>query len=226
MRAFCMQQWQLIVLLIVAVLCIVAFPVWGDWVTKNPFDAVISLSPPGLVREEIEIRIPEHYMVQLKFERDEIEFEQLKKLIGAMGVCLPKEECSKGEPVPIRWSLKNRETNETASSGLAESIDSNTWSRAHVYRRVGDIHVQPGKYVFEAEVTRPVPELAHIRTHIAIELHPKNSTTWQIGLVWWGQILIFIVVWPAAIIIALVLLWRAGLTFRSKGRAASGAPLS
>lgn len=221
-----MQQWRLIVLLIVAALCIVVFPIWSDWVTKNPFDAVISLSPPGSLKEDIEIRIPERYMVQLKFERDGIEFEQLKKLIGAMGLCPTKEECSKGVPVPIRWSLKNRQTGATTSSGLAESIDSSGWSRAHVYRRVGTIQVQPGKYIFEVEVTRPVPELVHIRTHIAIELHPKSATTWQIGLVWWGQIISFIVIWPAVIIIALVLLWRAGLTFRSKGRAASGAPLS
>lgn len=220
MHAFCIQQWRLIALLIVAALSIVAFPIWSDWVTKNPFDAVISLSPPGSVREGIEIRIPERYMVQLKFERDEIEFKQLKKLIGAMSVCLPNEECSKGVPVPIRWSLKNGETGTTTASGLVESIDSNGWSRAHVYRAVGVIQVQPGKYIFEAEVTRPVPELAHIRTHIAIEHQPKNSTTWQMGLVWWGSMGYIFLAWPAAVYAIVLLLWRAGLTYRSRGRSA------
>lgn len=115
MRAFCIQQWRLIALFVVAALWISAFPTWSDWVTKNPFDAVISLLPPGSVREGIEIRIPERYMIQLKFERDGIEFKQLKNLIGAMGVCLPNEECSKGVPVPIRWSLKDGETGTTTA---------------------------------------------------------------------------------------------------------------
>lgn len=220
MRSFCMQQWRLIALLIVAALWIGVFPIWSDWVTKNPFDAVISLSPPDSVREGIEIRIPERYMVQLKFERDGIEFKQLKKLIGAMSVCLPNEECSKGVPVPIRWSLKNGETGATTASGSVESIDSNGWSQAHVYRAVGVIQVQPGQYIFEAEVTRPVPELAHIRTHIAIEHQPKASTTWQMGLVWWGSMAYMFLAWPAAAYAIVLLLWRAGLTYRSKGRTA------
>lgn len=220
MRAFCIQQWRLIALLIAAGLWIVAFPVWSDWVTKSPLDMTISLSPPGPVRERIEIRIPERYMVQLKFERDGIDFKQLKKLIGAMGLCLPNEECSKGVPVPIRWSLKTSETETTISEGLVESIDSNGWSAAHVYRGVGVIQVQPGEYIFEAEVTRPIPELAHIRTHIAIEHQPKTSTTWQMGLVWWGSMGYVFLAWPAAVYAAVVLLWRAGLTYRSRGRSA------
>lgn len=220
MRVFCMQQWRLIVLLVVAALWIVAFPLWSDWVTKNPLDAVISLSPPGSVRERIEIRIPERYMVHLKFERDGIEFTQLKKLIGAMAVCRTDEECSKGVPVPILWSLKNSETGATISSGLVESMDSNGWSAAHVYRGVGVIQVQPGEYIFQAEVTRPVPELAHIRTQIAIEHRPKSSTTWQMGLVWWGSMGYVFFAWPASVYAIVLFLWRAGLTYRSRGRSA------
>ena len=220
MRAFCLQQLRLIALLAIAILWIVAFPMWSSWVTKNPLDMAISLSPQGSIREAIEIRIPERYVVQFKFERNGTDFNQLKKLIGAMGLCQPNEECSKGVPIPVRWSLRNSETGATVLSGLVESIDSNGWSRAHVYRGVGIIQVQPGRYVFEAEITRPVPELAHIGTHIAVEHQPKRTTTWQMGLVWWGSMGYAFLAWPAAVYAIALLIWRAFRTYRSIGRAA------
>ncbi len=208
MRMFFIQQWRLIALLCVTVVWIIVFPVCSDWVTKSPVDTKISLFPPSSIREEIEIRIPERYRMVLKFERDGIEFEHLKKVIGASNICLRGEECSKGVPVPVRWSLMSSDSGEVVSSGLIETDNASGWSRAYVSRFVDLIQVQPGKYIFEAEVTRPVQELADIPTRIVIELQPKQSATWQVGAVWWGSIGHIFLVWPAAIYALVTLLYR------------------
>ena len=224
MRKFCIQQWRLIVLLVLSALWIALFPIWRQWVSTNPLNTAISLSPPGAVEAIIDIVLPENYSLYLMFERKGIAFEQLKSSIGAMGVCKIGEQCSKGVLVPIRWSLKNVETGAIATSGEVESKDSSGWSAAHVYRRLGTVKVQPGRYIFTAGVLRPVPELAYLNTQIAIQLQPKATTTWQMGLVWWGSIGQYLLAWPSAAYAAILLLWRAGLTLRSRGTPASGRP--
>lgn len=210
-------------LLVLSALWIVAFPIWSQWVSSNPLNpTTISLSPAGAVEETIDVVLPENYSLHLMFERDGIAFEQLKSSIGAMGLCKIGEQCSKGIPVRIRWSLKSIETGEVASSGEVESIDSNGWSAAHVYRYLGIVKVQPGRYAFRAEVLRPVPDLANMRTQIAIQLQPKATTTWRMGLVWWGAIGQYLLAWPLVAYAGVLLLWRAGLTLRSSGTPASG----
>lgn len=214
MRTFCLQQWRLIVLLVFLALWIGLFPIWSRWIASDPLNAAISLSPAGTVEEVIQIRIPERYSLDLIFNREGIPLQQLKDSIGESGLCEIEKPCSKGVPVPIRWSLKNMATGDIASSGEIESKDAHGWSSAHVYRYVGIVKVQPGKYAFKAEVLHPVPELAHLKVHIAIHLQPKASTSWQIGLVWWGSIGQFLA-WPAGICVLFVLLERAILAMRS-----------
>jgi hypothetical protein len=160
MRRFCIQQWRLLALLMLSALWIAAFPIWSQWVSSNPLNpTTISLSPPGAVEGTIDVMLPENYSLHLMFERNGIGFEELKSSIGAMGVCKIGEQCSKGIPVPIRWSLKNAETGAIATSGVVESRDSSGWSAAYVHRRLGTVKVQPSRYAFSAEVLRPVPEL-------------------------------------------------------------------
>jgi Domain of unknown function (DUF5625) len=200
------------------------FPLWSRWVISDPLNAIISLSPQGTVEKNIHIILPENYSLHLMFERKGIPFEQLKSSIGAMGVCKIGEQCSKGVPVPIRWSIRNIETGAISSSGEVESIDSSGWSADHVYRHLGFIKVQPGNYTFKAEVLRPVPKLAQMRTYIAIQLQPKASTTWQIGLVFWGSIGQYLLAWPIAIYAVIMLLCRASLALQSRKASPSGSP--
>lgn len=220
MRTFLIEQWRLVVALLASVMWISAFPIWRDWVTKEPLNVPISLSPAGSVEKIIQIRIPEKHIVQFEFERNGIDFAQLQRLIGAMAVCLPNEECSKGVPVPVRWTLTNSKTGGVVSAGEVESVDSNAWSGTRVYRTVGNIQVQPGKYIFKAEITRPVPEFAHIRAHIAIGFQAKTSTTWQMALIWWGALGYVLLAWPVAVCAAILLLWRTGMAYRSRVRTA------
>ncbi|WP_200384032.1 DUF5625 family protein [Rhodocyclus tenuis] len=225
MARFCVQHWKLIAILAFFVIWITAFPIWSRWVSADPLNTAISLSPPGAIEKKINIPIPENYSFNLIFDRNAIEFEQLKKLVGEMGICTVAEQCSKGIPVPVQWVMKNADTGEITTSGEVESQDSSGWARAHVYRHLGNIRVPPGRYTFTAKVLRPVPELAHITTRIAIQIQPKSATTWQMVLVWWGSICQYLFAWPAAVLATILLLWRAGLTLRPRGTPANGRPL-
>jgi hypothetical protein len=222
MRTFCAQQWRVIAVLVLSIVWIAVFPIWSRWVSTDPLNSAISLLPPGAIEENIDVKLPEGYSLHLMFTRNGIPFERLRSTIGAMGVCKIGEQCPKGVPVPIRWSLKSIETGELASSGEVESIDSSGWSAAHVYRNLGTVKVQPGRYAFRAEVLRPVPELANMRTQIAIQLKPKATTTWQMGLVWWGAIGQYLLAWPLVAYAGVLLVWRAGLTLLSSGTPANG----
>jgi hypothetical protein len=217
MRTFCAHEWRLIAVLVLSIVWIAVFPMWSRWVSTDPLNIAISLSPPEAIEENIHVKLAESYSLHLMFARNGIPFERLRSTIGAMGLCKIGEQCPKGIPVAVRWSLKSIETGEVASRGEVESIDSSGWSDAHVYRNLGTVKVQPGRYAFRAEVLRPVPDLANMRTHIAIQLKPKRTTTWQMGLVWWGAVGQYLLAWPLVACAGVLLLWRAGLTLRSSG---------
>jgi hypothetical protein len=225
MQSFLFVQRKLIALLVVVALWLLLFPIWVQWVTAKPLDEEVTLTPRGAISKEIRVVIPEDYELNLVFERANVPFEQLKTLLGDW-VYQDGKPIPSGVRVPIRWALKEISRGSIAVSGEIDTFGSIAWSATEVDRQVGRVHVAPGRYLFTAEVLRDVPELAHIKTRISMQLHPKASSTWQIALVWWGSIANFILIWPAAISIALILLWRAGLTFRSKGCAASGLHLS
>ncbi len=214
MGAFFTKNRQHIFLFAACCAWIVAFPIWEQQVTRDPLNTIISTFPQGKVEENISIPIPETYSLHFMFERNGIEVEQLKKTVGSMG-CLHAEDCSKGIPIPIRWSLKSIDSGTVVAGEEIETIDSQGWSGAHVYRNVGSVRVQPGNYVFKAEVLRPVPELAYLRTHIALQVNAKSASTWQMLTVWFGSIVQLYFVWPIAIIISISLLWQAGLAVHS-----------
>lgn len=192
--------------------------------TESPLNTAIDLAAPVKVEKRIKIVIPENYELNFVFERAGVSFEQLRTSIGSMGACRAGDPCPKGVPVPVRWSVHNVETGTAISSGEVETLDSNGWSVANVYRRIGYVKIPKGEYVFRAEVLRPIPELAYLRTRIALQLEPKGGSTWQIGLVWWGSIATYLLAWPAVIYATILLLWRAGLALRSRNTPASGHP--
>ncbi len=223
MRAFLANQWKLIAFLVVIALWLSLFPIWSRWVTANPLDEAITLAPRGAINREIRVVIPEHYDLNLVFERANIPFEELKTLLGDWAYKDGKPIPS-GMRVPIRWILKTVSSGSVVASGEIDSFGTITWSSTEVYRQVGHLRVAPGRYIFSAEILGDVPELAHIKTRLSMELHPKASSTWQITFAFWGSIANFFLVWPAAVIIVLMLLWRAFLIFHSKGNAANDTP--
>jgi hypothetical protein len=217
MNSFLRRHWLLLAVLLLSSFWLAAFPIWSQWITVAPLRIPVSLAIPGRVQAEIQVRVPETYSLHFLFERDGVPFEELRTSIGAMGLCNDGEACSKGVPVPIRWSITPEGGDKPVLGGDVESQDSSGWSQAHVYRSIAKVRVPPGRYLFKAEILRPIPELAKLQTTIAMELQPKSTSTWQLGLVWWGAIAQYIIALPLAVCTALALLWRAGLTLRSSG---------
>jgi hypothetical protein len=212
-------QWRLVALLLLSASWLGAFPVWRQWISADPLNTSISLAPAGKVETEIQVRVPETYSLHFLFERNGVSFDELKTSIGAMGICKIGYPCPKGVPVSVRWSIAPEGGNTALLGGDAETQDSSGWSQAHVYRQIATVSVPPGRYAFTAEVLRPVPELARLRVHIAMQLQPKSTTTWQLGLAWWGAIAQYVVALPLAVGSAAVLLWRAGQSHHSSRRA-------
>lgn len=206
MRLFLFEQRKLVALLAVIVLWLSLFPIWVHWITASPLDDAITLSPRGKISKEIRMVIPESYALNLVFECSNIPCEQLKTLIGHGGYKDGKPIPS-GVKVPIRWALKEVPGGSVIASGEIDSFGSIAWSATEVYRHVGGFRVAPGRYLFTAEILRDVPELAHIKTHLSMQLPSDGFSTWQMSLVWWGSIANLLLIGPVAIIIAIILLF-------------------
>jgi hypothetical protein len=181
---------------------------WIQWITAAPLMTPISLTTVEELQIPMQVRVAETYSLHFLFERDGVAFEELKSSIGDMGLCLQGEACSEGVPVPIRWSITPAGDNKPLLSSEMETKDSNGWSRAHVSRFIADLHLDPGHYIFKANVLRAVPELTKLKTSIAIELQPKHSSSWQLSLVWWGSIAQYIITLPVVVWSAIALLLR------------------
>jgi hypothetical protein len=214
MYAFFRAHWLLILALATLLAWQVLFPIWSKAITKQPLDVPIALSPKGSVDTAVRVLIPEVYELNLVFERAGHQYEELTALLGTWGYRDGKPIPS-GVRVPMRWSLANSSTGAVVAAGEIDSFGSSAWSAANVYRKLAGISVPPGNYKFNAQVLRDVPELAQIKSRLAMKLRPTASSTWQTSLVWWGSLASFLLVWPAIAVLSLLLLWRAGLTLRS-----------
>ena len=207
--SFLFEQRKLIALLVVIALWLWLFPKWVNWVTAKPLDEVITLAPRGSICKEIRVVIPEIFELNLVFERANLPFEQLKSLLGMPSYTADKIPIPSGVRVPVKWALKDLSGASIAASGEVDSFSSDSWSATEVGRQVDHVRVAPGRYLFTAEILRDVPELAHIKTRLSMQLHPKTSSTWQMSFVVWGSLAYVLLVLPAAVAIVLDLLWHA-----------------
>jgi hypothetical protein len=188
------DPWMLCLLTFITIAWIVAFPLWRDWLSANPLDVPISLSPAGKVEQMIEIRMPAKYDLSLIFVREGQSFEKLKSLIGAGHICQRNEPCSEGIPVRVKWSLRNRQYGIDTVNGDVISQNAHGWSNPQIERRITSIKIEAGYYIFKAEIVHSVPEFESIRTRIGILF--RESEAWQDGLLWWGSMFTYCVMWP------------------------------
>lgn len=179
------KNWKFLLMIFIAFTWMIIFPMWSEWVTKDPLDVPISLNPAGTIEHNIEIPVPEKYKIILVFEKADQFHEKLKTLIGDG----PR---SKGIPVPIKWSLSEGKCGGDIAGGEIISRGSAGWSEREVSRHVDFIKVKPGRYVFRAAILQGVPELESIRSSLVIKTDFKNSTTWQYSLVFFGKLAIII----------------------------------
>lgn len=217
MRSFLYKQRKLLALLIPLALWLSLFSIWVQWVTAAPFNEVITLAPRGSLSKEIQIVIPEEYELNLVFKHENVPLKQMQALLGNWaykdGMPIPS-----GIRVPVKWTLISLPQGSIVASGEVDSFGSRAWSASEAYRLVDYVRVLPGRYLFNAEILRDVPEFAHIKTRLTIQLDPKGGSTWQIAVVWFGSIANIFIFGPATMMLFLVLSWRAVLAFRSRGR--------
>lgn len=187
------------------------FPAWARWLTAPPLDEPIALTRGAVVARDLRIVPPERHDLTLVFRRSGVPPEELRALLGELGdpAARARDPSAAGVPVPIRWSLSGQDGSVVAS-GTVEALGTSSWSAADVHRRVATVEVPPGRYRLHAEVLRDVAPLAALDTRLVLWLPPKAGTGWQSGAVWWGTLLNAVLVWPAALLTGLVLLWRAG----------------
>lgn len=204
MRGFLRKQRWLLLLLALLTIWLSLFSAWTHWVTADPLDEPITLAPAGMIDREIHVVVPEHYMLFFRFKRTGQSLEQMRTLIGGIA------STRSGVPIPVRWSLTTLSNGRTVASGEVDAVGIASHSSADITRRVGEIHVPSGRYRFNAQIMHDVPELAHLDTSLAMQEAPKASSTWQISLAWWGTIANMMLLGPLAILLLLLLLWRAG----------------
>jgi hypothetical protein len=203
MREFLRKQRRLLLLLALLATWLSVFTAWTFWVTADPLDEPIALAPAGKIDKEIHIVVPEHYTLVFRFMRAGQQYEQLRTLLGGAA------STTAGIPIPIRWSLATVSDGRTVASGEVDSAGMSAWSSADIERNIGGIRVPSGRYRLKAQVLRDVPELAYIDTRLAMTNDSKAFSSWQISLVWWGGIANMLLLGPLAVILLLVLLWRA-----------------
>ncbi|GEM_PF-1785141 len=161
---------------------IVLFNAWAIWITACPLDEPISIEPPGKIEKLVRIPVKTEYSLYLGFERAGRSFEELKTLIGDSG------KRPTGERVSICWSIRPLKSENPIASGEVDSFGANAFSNNTIERRVACLKVEPGEYIFRAEITRAVPKLAHMRTRVSLQ-PSRGGEGWQFGLIWWGHII-------------------------------------
>lgn len=146
------------------------------------------------------------YDVSFQFQRAGQNFEYLRSIVGESsyrnGELIPS-----GIPIPVHWSLKDQNGSILKEETL-NTYGANGWSAAEVTRKVGEFKVNPGKYIFQFEVTGKVSEFEKVESNVEISFGSKSGTTWHSGYMFWGGVLNFLFGIPSIIFIITVLGYR------------------
>jgi hypothetical protein len=180
-----------------------AFELVSFAITPVSVDEPISLSPPGIVEKTISAPLPEIYDVSLAFSFDSQSREKVRRLVGEW-LSQDGRQLPSGVPVPIRWSVKDRQTGREVLSEEKVSIGSNAYSGTTYYRPVGNPRLDAGDYLFRAKIRSDVPEFADIPVRIVLGLRPKIVSHWLREWEFWGRPVIFYAVAPLTIVLALI----------------------
>ncbi len=212
MKGFIQKHRVSCALIIVLILWSASFIAWSGWVRHDPVDEHIVLVSGVSIGKEVDIRIPSVYTIELIFDRTGIPFKELEKLVGSAsyfnGKLVPA-----GTIIPIRWSLRSLETGLVAASGSRETSSSSGHTSKGLYRSVGHFMVPAGKYIFELEVLRDVPEFKNVQTSLNVSLGGRGSSSWRDDLLFWGEIATFLITLPLILFLGLNLLFHVVANF-------------
>lgn len=174
-----------------------------NYYSKKPLETPISLNPAGKITEQIEIRMPEIYELDLSFSRENHDFKKLDELIGGG----PLSKSKTGVIIPIKWSLTANESKKIIFQKEVQTHGAHGWTKEEIYRSIDNISIFPGTYTLIVEILHPIPEFQGVNTKIEISHMPKNSTTWHTGYMWWGTLFNYLIS-PLLIISLLIRLFE------------------
>lgn len=134
-----------------------------------PIDEPISLQPAGSVDQAIWILTPDTYRLAFEFDR------------GSAAVPAHSWHDQQGLPVPLSWSLTDRQGRSVAS-GSVVSTGWDAWSAASVRRTIAMVPLKPGRYQFRAQVLKPASELPRIGARIRLSVDFKGPMSWPMAI--------------------------------------------
>lgn len=220
MSRFVTCHKRLIVALLVLAFATAGFEFVSFSIRPASVDEPVSLSPPGIVERRISVPLPEFYDLSLAFSFDRQSREKVGNLVGEW-LYQSGRQLPSGVPVPIRWSIKGRQTGREILSGETVSVGSNAFSATAYYRPVGNARLDAGDYLFRAEILSDVPEFADIPVRILLGLRPKVVSHWLREWEFWGRMVIFYAIAPLTLPLALII---AALYLRDRTRNPTATP--
>ncbi|UVE16325.1 DUF5625 family protein [Pseudomonas sp. LS44] len=223
MLEFILKQRALLAVLSIAILWSVLFTIWTKWIRTIPLNEEITLIAGSTIEKEVRIVIPELYRVNFLFDRTGAPDKDLRSLVGNWGALRGKVIPS-GVIIPIQWSLHSSKNGAVVATDTINSFGSAGYTSNNFYRPAGHFKAPTGRYFFKATILRDVPEFKNIKTRISLEPIPGFSSTWQLTLAFWGDIVTVLLVLPIALVLGLLLLWRASRAFYARNISTSGAP--
>lgn len=180
----------------------IGFWYWSQWVSESPLAAPIDLTVSGSVEKLVQLRVSQPYELSFEFTRGGPAHERVGALVGEMGLCGSGPNCGKGVPIEVEWSLTDPRTQHRVAGSRVMTSDANGFSNLEVWRRIGEVNVPPAKYILRVTVLQAAPELEILKPAIRLALYPKDTTSWQMFVVWWGSLILPLVVVPASLIAA------------------------
>lgn len=175
---------------------------WKLYLLFPRVNIFVDFSSGTHIDKEISIPVTDRYFLYVTFDRAGHAFEELCNLIGENLQNLP------GVPTSISWKFIDEKSNMTVLQATENYSGSNSWSGVEVARLLQQFEIPSGRYRFVADIS-PAPELAKLKSRVALRLHPEFSHSKQVGYInWMGTGLIIFVLAPAALISAGLLLYR------------------
>ena len=142
---------------------------WCSRRAAPPLDRPLSLAPRGSVAAPIRVRVRGTYELHLAFRRPDTtraQFRRVSTLVGE-AVSLNGGAPSTGIPIPIRWSLHDRDTGRLVAGATTTTSGAHGWYADAIHRRVAVLpDLADGEYEFRAAVLADVPEFSGVHARI------------------------------------------------------------
>jgi hypothetical protein len=154
---------------------------FSEYFSHAPLKESINLSQSVNSKFDIYIPMEQTYQVNLRFDREERDFDYLKSVLGNM-----TSNDENGIPLDIIWSLSKN--GKLIKSNKLVASNSCGWSQSQVYRCLGQIKVPSGKYQFSIGINNPNKAFASFKSYVSINYNFKNAHTWQTAYMFWGML--------------------------------------